>query len=184
MVDSIVRIDQLTQTARADQQGAIAISDLGNMFAWIKFYNAARGAGLKPICAVDAWLTNDDDRERPTRLLLIAKNHSGYGRLCQLLSRAWLENQFRGRGEFRREWFNQEKDLIALSGAQWGDVGIALLAGQATKAQELALDWSTRFCGQYFLELQRYGHADSSLQTKAAALLGARLSIPCVATHP
>ena len=95
--DSIVRIDALIERARADRQPAIAITDLANLFGWIKFYKAARAAGIKPILGVDAWITNETERDRPHRMLLLARNQTGYLTLCNLLSRAWLENEYRGR---------------------------------------------------------------------------------------
>ena len=91
VVDSIVRIDALVAAAQADRQPAVAITDLGNLFGWIKFYKAARAGGLQPILGVDVWVTNDADRDKAHRLLLIARNEAGYRRLCDLLSRAWLE---------------------------------------------------------------------------------------------
>ena len=184
MVDSIVRIDDLADRAKADNQPAVALTDLGNMFAWVKFYKAARKVGVKPICAVDAWISNDKDPERPYRIILLVRNQAGYLRLCELLSRAWLENQRRGRGEFRREWFENETGLIALSGALLGDVGQALISGQTQQATELAQDWARRFPDAFYLELQRYSHPDAQMQTRAAATLAAKLGLPCVATHP
>src|SRR5690606_22041052 len=104
--DSIVRIEALVERAVADRQPAIAVTDLANLFGWVKFYKAARARGLKPICGVDAWLTNEPDRDRPFRMLLLARDRTGYLRLCRLLSRAWIENEYRGRGELRAEWFD------------------------------------------------------------------------------
>ncbi|UCE32882.1 MAG: DNA polymerase III subunit alpha, partial [Burkholderiales bacterium] len=184
IVDSIVRIGALVDAARADGQPAIALTDLGNMFGWVKMYKAARGAGLKPVCGCDAWLSNDLDRDNPFRLLLLARNHAGYLRLCELLSRAWIENEHRGRGELRREWFDGESDLIALSGAHHGDVGQALLLDQAANARGLAGDWARRFRGNYFIELQRSGHPDAETHVRLAAVAAAELGLPVVATHP
>ncbi|HMN65145.1 MAG TPA: PHP domain-containing protein, partial [Burkholderiaceae bacterium] len=190
--DSIVRLDSLIGAAIADGQPAVAVTDLANLFGWVKFYKAARGRGLKPLCGVDAWLTNDSDRDRPLRFLLLARNRSGYLRLCELISRAWIENEYRGRGEMRAEWFDAPgadgapmgEGLIALSGAQHGDVGQALLAGNLDAAQELAKAWARRFPGAYFLEVQRTGQHEAEVQTRAAAQLAARLDLPIVATHP
>jgi DNA polymerase-3 subunit alpha len=189
--DSIVRIDALVERAAADGQAALALTDSANVFGWIKFYRAARGRGIKPILGVDAWLTNDTDRERPFRALLLVRNRTGYLNLCTLLSRAWLENEWRGRGEMRREWFDEmaagddgSHGLIALSGAQHGDVGQALLAGNRAAAEALATDWARRFPQSYYLELQRSGHAEAETHVRAAAALAARLDLPVVATHP
>ncbi|MEN9761606.1 MAG: polymerase subunit alpha [Pseudomonadota bacterium] len=190
--DSIVRIDPLIAAARSDSQAALAVTDLANLFAWIKFYKAARAAGVKPICGADCWLTNDTDRDRPFRLLLLARNERGYRQLCQLLSRAWLDNEYRGRGEIRSDWFDAPdqdgkpyaEGLLALSGAHEGDVGAALVAGNESLAQTLAQRWSDRLPGAYYLEVQRTGEALTESHTRAAAWLAARLGLPLVATHP
>ncbi|HEY0879824.1 MAG TPA: DNA polymerase III subunit alpha, partial [Zeimonas sp.] len=184
--------EALVERALADEQPAIAVTDLANLFGWVKFYKAARARGLKPICGVDAWITNDADRERPFRMLLLARDRAGYLRLCELLSRAWIENEWRGRGELRAQWFDEVdadgtragEGLIALSGAQHGDVGQALLAGNERAAAELAHIWARRFPGAWYLEVQRSGHAEAEAQTRAAAQLAARLALPLVATHP
>ena len=185
--DSIVRIDSLVDAALADAQPAVAISDIANFFGWIKFYKAARAKGIKPILGVDAWLSNEADRDRPFRMLLLARDHTGYLRLCDLVARAWLLNEHRGRGEMLETWFDESQGndgLIMLSGAQWGDVGQALLAGQGELAEELAARWTVRFPDSYYLELQRIGTRESELQTREAARLAARLGLPVVATHP
>ena len=104
IVDGLVRIDDLVGAAAKDKQPALAVTDLANMFCMVRFYKAARGKGIKPIVGVDAWITNDDNRDKPSRLLILAKNHTGYLQLCELLSKAWLTNQYKGRAEFRIEW--------------------------------------------------------------------------------
>ncbi len=184
LVDSIVRIDDLAASVEADRQPAVAMTDLANLFGWVKFYKAVRAKGVKPICGVDAWITNETDRERPFRVLILVRSTAGYRRLCELLSRAWLENQHRGKGELRRDWFHDEKHLFMLSGAQAGDVGQALLSGQQQQAQLLARDWAQRFPGAYFIELQRHAHPDAATHTQLAAHLAAQIGLPCVATHP
>ena len=64
IVDGLVRIDDLVAAAAKDKQAALAITDLANLFGMVKFYNAARGKGVKPIIGVDAWISNDDNRDR------------------------------------------------------------------------------------------------------------------------
>ena len=160
------------------------------LFRSVKFYKAARSAGIKPICGVDAWITNETERDRPYRMLLIARNAPGYLRLCTLLSRAWLENEYRGRGEIRAEWFNEVAadggragdGLIALSGAHYGEIGQALLSGSLAQATPAALRWAQRFPGAFYLEVQRTEQPESAAQTLAAARLAARLD--AASAHP
>jgi DNA polymerase-3 subunit alpha len=183
--DGMVRVDEAVDAAQSDAMPALALTDLNNFFGLIKFYKAARGAGLKPIVGCDVFITNDADRERPYRLLLLCQSVAGYLLLCRLLSRAYLENQHRGRAEVRREWFHQDSGgLIALSGAHLGDTGSALLSGNAAQARLFAQEWASLFNNRYYLEVQRAGFADEEHYIHAATQLAAELGLPVVATHP
>jgi DNA polymerase-3 subunit alpha len=183
--DGMVRVDEAVAAAQRDAMPALALTDLNNFFGLIKFYKAARGAGLKPIVGCDVFITNDADRERPYRLLLLCQSIAGYLLLCRLLSRAYLENQHRGRAELRREWFHQDTGgLIALSGAHLGDTGCALLSGNAAQARQFAQEWASLFNNRYYLEVQRAGFADEEHYLHAATQLAAELGLPVVATHP
>src|SRR3970040_701564 len=138
--DGIVRIEDAVARAVADRMPALALTDSANLFGMVKFYGAARAAGLKPVLGADCWLQNDADRDKPFRLLLLCASRAGYLRLCGLLSRAWLANQHRARAEISRGWLEEggTDGLIALSGATAGDVGQALLAGHAEAGERLA----------------------------------------------
>ena len=71
IVDGLVRLDDVIKSAAKDQQAALALTDLGNLFGLVKFYKAARSKGIKPILGCDVWISNDQDAEKPTRLLLL-----------------------------------------------------------------------------------------------------------------
>ena len=190
VTDGIVRLDDAVEAAVADGMPALALTDLANVFGLVKFYQAARKNGLKPIVGCDVWIENESDRDKPQRLLLLCQSRAGYRNLCELLTRAYRSNQYRGRAELKREWFTAPAcdGLIALSGAHCGDVGMALLAGNHKQALEYARAWAARFPQRYYIELQR-------LQQNAAApplencvqqslQLASRLKLPVVATHP
>ena len=185
VVDSTVRIDDAVAAAARDGMPALAITDLANAFGLIKFYKAARGAGLKPIVGCDVWITHDTERDRPFRAILLAATREGYLRLCDWLSRAYRANQHRGHAELRRDWFAEGTDgLIALSGARDGDVGHALLQGNPVAAERAAREWSAWFPQRYYLEVQRAGHPDDDALVAATVALASRLALPVVATHP
>ena len=105
ITDGVVRIDDAVAAANNDGMGALAITDLSNLFGLVKFYTAAREGGVKPIAGADVWLSNLQDPDQPHRMLLLVQSHSGYLNLCQLLSRASLDNQSRGRAEVDPRWF-------------------------------------------------------------------------------
>src|SRR5688572_6330522 len=182
--DGIVRIEQVVERAAADGMPALALTDAANLFGMVKFYGAARAAGVKPVIGADCWVENPADRDKPSRLLLLCASRAGYLRLCDLLSRAWLHNQYRGRGELARGWFEHTEGLIALSGAAAGDVGQALAAGNTAVAERLAQDWARLFPGRYYVELQRAGLPHGEALVARSVGLAARLALPVVATHP
>lgn len=184
VVDGLVRIPDLIKRVAKLGQPAVALTDLANLFGLIKFYKAARGAGVKPIAGCDAWLANDDDPDKPFRVLLLVRNHSGYLSLCELLTQAFLTNQSTGRAELRREWLQGRQGLIVLSGGRAGDVGQALEAGNAVSALSLARQWAHMFPGAYYIELQRAGLDGDEAYTQAAMRLAAEAGLPVVATHP
>ena len=186
IVDGIVRIDDAVASAVADRMPALALTDLSNLFGMVKFYQAARGKGIKPIIGCDVWISNEANRDQPHRLLLLCRNRLGYLRLCDLLTRAYRSNQHRGRAELRREWFADggSDGLIALSGAHFGDVGQALLQANRAQAQELAAEWQRLFPGAFYLELQRTGLPQADTHVRLALGLASELRLPVVATHP
>ena len=198
ITDGVVRIDDAVQAAEKDGMGALALTDLSNLFGLVRFYTAARSGGIKPIAGADVWVSNPQDPDQPHRLLLLVQNHSGYLNLCQLLSKASLENQSRGRAEVDPAWFalpaSREEDkaanktlaygLIALSSGRWGDVGAALLAGQDDVAKTCALRWKGIFPNAFFIEVQRGGHPQDEKQLQLACHLASELELPVVATHP
>ena len=187
VVDGIVRIKDLVKRVAELEQPAVALTDLGNVFGLIKFYKAARKQGIKPIAGCDIGMTNEADITKPFRILLLVADELGYRHLCELISRAWLENARQGRAEIKREWLLDETanaGLIVVSGARHGDVGQALLAGQEAHAQALAGQWQQALPGRYFLELQRTDNVLDWQCTQASLTLAEQLRLPVVATHP
>ncbi len=183
--DGMVRVGEAVAAAQQDAMPALALTDLNNFFGLIKFYQKTRDAGIKPVVGCDVFVSNDSDPERPYRLLLLCQSTEGYLLLCRLLSRAFLENQHRGRAELRREWLHQENGgLIALSGAHLGDVGSALLSGNGTQARLFAQEWAGLFNNRYYIEVQRTGFADEEHYIHDATRLASELGLPVVATHP
>ena len=184
--DGIVRLDDAVQRAVDDRMPALALTDLANLFGLVKFYQAARSRGLKPIVGCDLWVTNELDRDKPHRLLLLCQTRAGYLRLCELLTRAYRTNQHRGRAEVSKAWFNDlgTEGLIALSAAQHGDIGHALLAENQAAAKQLAQRWAELFPDRFYLELQRTGDADCERHVQRAIRLAGGLRLPVVATHP
>ncbi len=186
IVDGTVRIDDAVEAAQADGQPALAITDLNNLFGGIKFYKAARGAGVKPVLGAEVLLQGlGKDAETLSRLLLLVQNRQGYLNLCELLARAWTRNVVRNQGVVTVDWLRElGEGLIALAGAQAGPVGQALVAGDRERASQVALELAGVFPHRFYLEIQRAGRADDEAHVSACVQLAAHLHLPVVATHP
>ena len=184
--DGLLRIDEAVKQAKADAMPALALTDLANVFGMVKFYSAARKAGVKPVCGCDVWAANPEQIDKPHRLLLLVQHREGYRRLCELLTRAYRDNLHRARATIDPRWFSElgTDGLIALSGAHLGDVGQALLNEAQEQARKLALDWAALFPDRYYLEIQRDGRPEAEPHLVRAVELAAELGLPVVATHP
>jgi DNA polymerase-3 subunit alpha len=188
VVDGTLRIDDAMTAAARDGQPACAITDLSNLFGAVKFYGAARKKGVKPVIGCDLWLEPEPGRagdKQTSRLLVLVQDNAGYLNLCQLLAQAWTGNVQRAQAFVKWEWLETHaQGLIALSGADGGAVGQALLAGDEERAQALAQRLSTIFPQRFYIELQRAGLPTNERHVRAAVPFAARLKLPLVATHP
>ena len=163
---------------------AVAVTDLANLFAMVKFYRAAVSAGIKPIIGADIWLENPADHNKPFRLVLLCQNTTGVRCLNRLLSRAYTDGQHTGRPCISKTWLQGEtQGLIALSGAQEGDLGQALVAKNYDHATNLAQEYRQLFPERFYLEVQRTGQPHQEDHNHAAVNLAQRMKLPVVATN-
>jgi len=189
VVDGTLRVDDAAAAAKGDGQVALAISDLNNLFGGVKFYNACRKKGVKPIIGADVWMEPMHEvnpaEKQPSRLLLLVQDKQGYLNLCEILARGWTRNVQRAQAWIKWEWLQElGGGLIALSGADGGAVGQALLAGDRKRAAASAQYIAALFPGRFYLEIQRAGLPTHEAHVRAAVPLAAELQLPVVATHP
>ena len=186
IVDSTCRIDDVVQAAADDQQPALAITDLSNLFGAIKFYKEARGKGVQPILGAEIFLEGlGVDPHALSRVMVLVQSSQGYLNLSELLARAWTQNMVKNNAVIKLAWLQElSEGLILLSGAQAGPVGQALMQGDTSRAAEIALQLASIFTHRFYLELQRAGRPEDNAHVVAAVKLASRLSLPVVATHP
>ena len=186
VVDGTNRIDEIVKAAAADQQPALAITDLNNLYGAIKFYKETRGKGVKPLVGAEIFLESlTQDAAQTSRMILLVQNHQGYLNLCELISRGWTQNVIKAVGVIKLAWLQElSQGLIAVSGAQAGALGQALVQGDTTRASEVALQLAGIFPHRFYVELQRAGRPEDEAHVSAAVQLAARLNLPVVATHP
>ncbi len=186
VVDGTNRIDEIVKAAAADGQPALAITDLNNLFGAIKFYKEARGKGVKPVIGAEIMLEGlGADATALSRLVLLVQSKQGYLNLSELIARAYTQNVVKAQAVVKLAWLQElGEGLIALSGAQAGPIGQALVQGDVARAHELALQLGSIFAHRFYIELQRAGRVDDEAHVAAAVQLAARMKLPVVATHP
>ncbi|MGE4529723.1 MAG: DNA polymerase III subunit alpha [Acidithiobacillus sp.] len=182
--DGIIPVKALAQRCAEREMPAVAITDHGNLFALVKFYNAARGQGVKPLIGSEIWIRDATDADRPSSLILLCMNKTGYGHLSRLLSRGYLEGNQQGRPQIEAAWLDNASDgLIALSAAGQGEVGRALQGHDAAQAEALAERYARCFPDRFYLEIQRNGEENQEALVQTTVALAKKLDLPLVATN-
>jgi DNA polymerase-3 subunit alpha len=180
-----------TEAARHGMS-AIAVTDHGAMFGALRFFEAARDAGVKPIIGVEAYVapgsrferTPGENEEKYHHLTLLAENETGYRNLLKLVSAAYLEG-FYHRPRMDKELLAEHADgIVCLSGCLSSELATLLLAGQDRKAAEAAGRYREIFgAGRFFMELQDHGIPEQRRVIPKQIELARSLDIPLVATN-
>jgi DNA polymerase-3 subunit alpha len=184
LLDSTVRLKPMIEQVRARGMGAVALTDLNNMFAVVKHYKAATAMGVKPIFGADVWIRHPERKHQLSRLVLLCQNEQGYLNLKKLVSRSYLEGQNADRATIDIDWLRGASDgLIALSACLDGDIGIALRAQNSELAEDCLQQWLQLFGNRFFLELQRTGRAREEAYIAQAVAWSESLRVPLVASN-
>lgn len=184
LVDGLVRIKPLVKALTGMGMPAVAVTDQNNMCSLVKFYKASMGAGIKPICGADLWLSNKDPDNALSRISLLVMNAVGYRNLTELISRGFIDGQRNGQIIIEREWVAEAAEgLIMLSAAKEGEIGMALIAGDLEVAETLAREWMAVFPDRFYLEVQRTNRPNDEEQLHGAVALADKLGAPLVATN-
>jgi DNA polymerase-3 subunit alpha len=180
ITDSIVRIKPLVKAAAADNQRALALTDLSNLYATVKFYRACLGAGIKPIIGSEVIMDDED-----SRLVLLAMDNEGYQNITRIVSLGFTE----GRADVanhgvpivkRSHIFEHAAGVIVLF-TEKSDVGQALVSSMPERADELLLEWQAQFADRLYFAIKRTNRAGEDAFTKAAIHAGAKHNLPIIA---
>jgi DNA polymerase III subunit alpha len=190
LLDGANRIDDVIEGAVEKGMPAIALTDHGNMFGAIEFYDKARAAGIKPIIGIEAYvaqgsmLDRDPSRGRSNHLVLLAKNEAGYRNLLRLTTKSYLEG-FYYKPRIDKELLRRHSEgLIALSACLNGEISEQILGGAADRAQATLHQFLDIFGeGNFFLELQDHGIPEQRDTNEGVRRLAARNGVPLVATN-
>ncbi len=192
LLDGAIRIDELVDRAVEYRLPALAITDHGNLFGAIEFYQKATKAGLKPIIGCEVYVAPDSRLRRtvlPTgekafHLILLARDTEGYRNLMKLSSKAYLEG-FYYKPRVDHELLQQHSaGLVAMSACMHGEVPYWLMRGEVDRARDAALRYREIFGrDNFFIEVQDNGLKEQEELNRLLVELARELSIPVVATN-
>ncbi len=186
VVDATLRVKSAISNAAGHEQPALALTDQMNMFALVKFYSAAIGAGIKPIIGSDLLIEAEDGNV--FKVVALCQNDQGYLNLSHLISMAYLKNQKIVATEMqpliKQEWLKAYNEgLIILSGGKDGDIGQAILAQKPNLAAKRTAWWQETFPDRFYLELVRTGRDNEEAYLVGAVEVAQRYELPVVATN-
>ena len=188
LLDGAIRVKELMKTAKEFGMDAVAMTDHGNMFGAVDFFQSCKKAGLKPIIGCETYMAAGSRHDRTDRkgyhLILLARDLEGYRNLVRLTSIAHTEG-FYYHPRIDREVLKQySKGLIGMTACLGGEIPQAILKGQADKAKELCLEYASMFePGMFYLELQENGLEEQRKVNDALIALAKELDLPLVATN-
>ncbi|MBL6894173.1 MAG: DNA polymerase III subunit alpha [Porticoccaceae bacterium] len=184
LVDGLVRLKPLAQKVAELKMPAVALTDFNNFFGLVKFYKACQSNGIKPILGSEVIIQDDVEETGGSQLVLLICNDIGYKNLTELISRAYQEGQKQSRPTVKLEWLEGHSDgLIALSGGRLGEIGIALISGRKSDAENSLARLMRLFPQRFYLELQRTGRQDEEDYLHSVIDLSANFDCPVVATN-
>ncbi|RTL03644.1 MAG: DNA polymerase III subunit alpha, partial [Lysobacterales bacterium] len=183
LLDSLMPVKPLVKAVGKAGMPAVAVTDLGNLFALIKFYKAAQGSGVKPVVGCEVHIGRGGS-EPCGRLVLLCRNDEGYRNLTVLVSRGYVDGQQRGVPVVHIDWLREHAGgLIALSAARDGEIGKAIANGNLAQARALCDEYAALFPEAFYLELQRTGRPGETEYLARAVELAAERGLPVVATN-
>src|ERR1700704_1606314 len=163
LLDGACEISQLMKVVAEQKMPAIAMTDHGNLFGAVEFYNQARENGVHPVIGCEVYVAQQgigvrSESNRYNHLILLCENQEGYRNLIQLVSTGYLEG-FYYKPRIDKDLLSRHsKGLIALSACLRGDINETLLQDRCEDARRIAYEYSDMFGkGNYFLELQDHG---------------------------
>jgi len=193
LLDGMIRFHELLEKAREYRMPAVAVTDHGNMFGAVEFYQQAQRHGIKPIIGAELYVAPGrlDDRtptggisDAARHLCVLVKNIQGYKNLIKLTSYGYLRG-FYYRPRVDKELLGQHHEgLIAMSACLHGEIPSLILAGKETEAWRVAGEYREIFgATNFYLEIMENGIPEQSLVNEKLKVLSKDLSIPLVATN-
>ncbi|HEY1902997.1 MAG TPA: DNA polymerase III subunit alpha [Terracidiphilus sp.] len=190
LLDGACDVYKLVDRVAALGQKSVAMTDHGNIYGAVHFFDAAKAKGVKPILGCELYISKKEDHRAPgegdenNHLLVLAQNEEGYRNLIRITSEASLHGFYRKPRVSKRYLAEHAEGLIGFSGCLSGELCEELVAGRYEKAKSVAQQYEDIFGkGNFYLEIQDQGLEDEKKIHEALFRLERELNIPLVATN-
>jgi len=192
LLDGAIRVKELIKRAKEFQMPAVAITDHGNMFGAMEFYEKCHEAGIKPIIGCELYVAPESRLSREStrgiseaayHLILLCENMEGYRNLCKLTSVGFKEG-FYYRPRIDKEVLAQHSaGLIALSACLKGEIAMHCSRDRMEEALASARWYADLFPDRYYLELQENTLPEQAIANQRLMEVARELNLPLVATN-
>lgn len=190
ILDGMSKIPDLLKRTKELGMEAIAITDHGNMFGVLEFYNTAKKQGVKPILGCEMYVAEESRFEKKGKedrsghhLIILAKNKEGYHNLMRLCSIAYREGFYytpRIDKELLRKY---HEGLIVCSACLGGEIPQHILNGNIERAEKAAKEFIDIFGDDYYFELQNHGLPEQQIVNKQLIEFSQKFGVKCIASN-
>lgn len=192
LLDGACKISDLVDKAIQLNMPALALTDHGNMFGAVEFYEAAKSRGIKPILGYEAYVAqgsrldkeSKNGKETISHITLLAENNEGYRNLLKLTTSAYLDGFYYKPRIDKALLKTHSGGLICLSGCMTSEINRYLVKNRLEEAEKVAKEYRDIFgTDRFYLEIQNNGIDQQSRLVSEASEIGRKLGIPLVATN-
>jgi DNA polymerase-3 subunit alpha len=195
LLDGASSIEGMIGRAKELGMNALAITDHGNLYGALEFYQTCHTAGINPIVGYEAYVapgsrfekSGESSRDAAFHLTLLAQNRTGFDNLVKLASRAFLEGFYHKPRIDRELLAAHHEGIVCLSGCVSGEFARTLLSGNSAddaiaKGQEIAAWFAGVFGDRYFIEIQNNGLEIQKQALELSVEVARQMGLPMVAT--
>lgn len=188
LLDGIARINKLVEITKERGYSAVAITDHGNMYGTLQFFEECVKAGIKPIIGCEFYICNDlykkQGKDDIGHIILLAKNNTGYHNLMKLNEIAYCDGfYYKPRIDYK-VLAEHSEGVICLSACLAGHIPSLILQRRFDEADALALKLKSMFAeGDFYLEIQNHGIPEQKIVNQYLAEMSKKFGIKMVATN-
>lgn len=189
LLDGACDIKKLMSLVKKQDMPAVAMTDHGNLFGAVEFYNEASSQGIHPVIGCELYVSQQghksrSDSDRYNHLVLLCENQEGYKNLIKLVSTGYLDGFYYKPRVDKDLLAQHSKGLIAMSACLRGDINEAIMADKYGEAKRMANEYRDMFgANNFFLEMQDHGLEQDKIVMPEIRRMSAETEIPLVVTN-